>query len=336
MQDYNNDPRLPIPPLWEMLEFTFSLEHEDVRLVTVCNKRRVIIDVEANDLYLSPRILEQYRFFLQVAEEVELDGCTIEDFHDWLAEPLLPIFQKLGTIEKKAETLDTFFNPEIFRYSLRAEGDSLVASEKEEDQDEIPMFGSRIREEDYAKFPVFEPSQLHACARENGFGPPSIKPSKTQLPDGSVAFLKVMHPGDRHSLETELRSYNKIQDAHLDPTLRISRLLGIVRNETLIVGILLTYIDCKNKTLSCAAKSSSEASLRAKWLTQIEETVACLHRSGIAWGDAKPDNVMIDQNQDAWLIDFGDSYTEGWVPKELAGTIEGDRVGLEKIACFLE
>lgn len=336
VEDSSKDGDLPISSPWQMLEFTFSLEHEDARLVVVCNKRRVVIDIEVEDLHPSPQILKQYRFFLQVAEEFELDGYTVEDFYDWIAEPLLPIFHELGAMEKKDDSLDTFFNPEVFRYSLRVQGDSLVAFKQQEDEDEMPIFGARIREEDYSSFPVFEPLQLHTYEEANRFGPPSIKPSKIQLPNGSFAFLKVMRPGDHHSLVAELRTYKQIQDARLDPTLRISRLLGIVRNNDLIVGILLTYIDCENKTLFCAAKPGLEASLRQKWAKQIEDTVAYLHRSGIAWGDVKPDNVLIDKNQDAWLIDFGGSYTEGWVPRELAGTIEGDQVGLNKIARFLE
>ncbi|KAI9147527.1 hypothetical protein HJFPF1_12553 [Paramyrothecium foliicola] len=336
MEDDNNNSGLLSPPPWQMLEFTFSVEHEDARLVTVCNKRRVIIKVEAKDLKPSPQIIKQYRFFLQVAEEFELDGYAVEDFYDWIAEPLLPVFHKLGAMEKKSDSLDSFFNPDVFHYSLRAEDNTLIASEQPEDEDELPIYGAQIREEDYSSFPVFEPPQLHVCATANRFGPPSIKPSKIQLPNGEFAFLKVMRPGDLHSSVAELRTYKKIQDARLDPTLRISRLLGLVRNQDLIVGVLLTYIDCKNKTLFCAAKPGSEASTRRKWAKQIGETLACLHRSGIVWGDAKPDNVVIDQNQDAWLIDFGNSYTEGWVPRELAGTVEGDQVGLDKIARFLE
>lgn len=76
-------------------------------------------------------------------------------------------------------------------------------------------------------------------------------------------------------------------------------------------------------------------SLRQKWAGQVSSIIAELHRSRVAWGDAKPDNVFIDWNNDAWLVDFGGSYTEGWVPKDLAGTMEGDLVGLGKIKEFV-
>lgn len=76
--------------------------------------------------------------------------------------------------------------------------------------------------------------------------------------------------------------------------------------------------------------------------TEVGGAASRLHRStapcwnsGIIWGDAKPDNVLIDSNQDAWVVDFGGGYTEGWVPKQLAETMEGDRHGLEKIVEFI-
>lgn len=34
---------------------------------------------------------------------------------------------------------------------------------------------------------------------------------------------------------------------------------------------------------------------------------------------------------DAWVIDFGGGFTQGWVQRENAGTVEGDSQGLAKI-----
>lgn len=36
-----------------------------------------------------------------------------------------------------------------------------------------------------------------------------------------------------------------------------------------------------------------------------------------------------------YLIDFRDSYTKGWVDKELANTVEGDLQGLQRLSEFL-
>jgi hypothetical protein len=39
---------------------------------------------------------------------------------------------------------------------------------------------------------------------------------------------------------------------------------------------------------------------------------------------------------DAWVIDFGGSYTEGWVDEELKETPEGDEQAVARILKFLD
>ena len=70
-------------------------------------------------------------------------------------------------------------------------------------------------------------------------------------------------------------------------------------------------------------------------MKQLDTTLSKLHQAGIVWGDAKADHVLIDRNDDAWIIEFGGSYTEGWVEKALAGTIDGDAMGMAKIRKLL-
>lgn len=48
-------------------------------------------------------------------------------------------------------------------------------------------------------------------------------------------------------------------------------------------------------------------------------------------GDVKSDNVLIDGQDDAWVIDFGGGYTEGWVDKECSETLAGDAQELTNI-----
>lgn len=54
------------------------------------------------------------------------------------------------------------------------------------------------------------------------------------------------------------------------------------------------------------------------------------------WGDAKPGNLVVDLEDDMWLIDFGGEYNEGWVDEELEGTMEGDNQALKKILGILK
>ena len=66
------------------------------------------------------------------------------------------------------------------------------------------------------------------------------------------------------------------------------------------------------------------------YAAEIQRILPLLHRYGIVWGDAKADNFLIDADDKLWIIDFGGSYTEGWVDEELAETEEGDWMGVGK------
>jgi tRNA A-37 threonylcarbamoyl transferase component Bud32 len=97
----------------------------------------------------------------------------------------------------------------------------------------------------------------------------------------------------------------------------------------------LTYVDCGFVTLACAVEPDTPSSTKQKWVDQVTGILAQLHKAGIVWGDAKPYNVLIDKNDDAWIIDFGGGYTRGFVETEKAGTIQGDFQGLEKIVEYV-
>ena len=114
----------------------------------------------------------------------------------------------------------------------------------------------------------------------------------------------------------------------------IGQTYGVVHDGTFIFGVLFKWINKKEELSKGLAKESS-ALLKQRWAGQISRLVGHLHERGIIWGDVKAENVLIDKNDDAWIIDFGGSYTPGWVDKEKAGTLEGDKQGLAKIMDIL-
>jgi len=73
------------------------------------------------------------------------------------------------------------------------------------------------------------------------------------------------------------------------------------------------------------------SALKEKWVAQIEHTVAELHKNDIIWGDAKPENVLIDEDDNAWVIDFGGGFTSPWVEYENRQSREGDLLALARI-----
>ena len=69
----------------------------------------------------------------------------------------------------------------------------------------------------------------------------------------------------------------------------------------------------------------------------MRETVKLLHEVGVVWGDGKSHNVLIHgETDDAWVVDFGGSFTRGWVDEELKEMVAGDEQAVERIVNFLE
>lgn len=70
--------------------------------------------------------------------------------------------------------------------------------------------------------------------------------------------------------------------------------------------------------------------LNKKWEQQVINTVTLLHTHGIVWGDVNPYNVAIDEDMNAWVIDFGGRNTPEFVDGDKAETKEGDWQGVQR------
>ncbi|KAH9904414.1 hypothetical protein F4778DRAFT_61991 [Xylariomycetidae sp. FL2044] len=156
------------------------------------------------------------------------------------------------------------------------------------------------------------------------------------LVNNTEMLFKARGEGIRYSdLERELSSLQKIRTACLHQIhrpIRSPQLLGYVTGPE--SGILLGFLHewVPGDTLRDAS-SSRPPEVRQKWASQISESVKQLHEIGVIWGDGKPSNVVIDKDNEAWLIDFGGGFAEGWVSEELAGTVAGDE---QAVGNFLE
>ncbi|KAL7922738.1 hypothetical protein ACQKWADRAFT_292276 [Trichoderma austrokoningii] len=162
------------------------------------------------------------------------------------------------------------------------------------------------------------------------------------LVDSNVMFCKAVGSGGGligTSVGRELECLQEVRK-HLpptcDPSIQIPQLLGYVRHADngRLVGFLREWVP--GYRLRDMDVPAIPAQRRQKWIRQIREAVHSLHTKGIIWGDGKASNVVIDEQNDAWLIDFGGGWTEGWVDEELADTVEGDEQAISKIRDFLE
>lgn len=166
---------------------------------------------------------------------------------------------------------------------------------------------------------------------------------RARLPDNVKAlelFFKPVDPTQPSSTKREISLLHKIHSLGLDQQINVPRLHALVSSppkpgcskSTSVMGILLTPIPTPATPLTkyLTPSSLSEAK-RSLYAEECQRIISVLHDNDIVFGDAKADNFLVDRDGKLWIIDFGGSYTEGWVDAELEETKEGDRQGVDKI-----
>lgn len=142
-----------------------------------------------------------------------------------------------------------------------------------------------------------------------------------------------------------IEKFQKINELGDPKKLRMCKLFGVVNGgyssdgyTYLPRGLVYHWVNLKDGWKSIAdVLTLGNVSMedRNKWMIQIQQTVAELHRIGVVWGDARADCVMIDQYNKAVILDLEGGYTQGWVDKDLEGTLEGDMQALTKLMEFI-
>ncbi|KAI9801662.1 MAG: hypothetical protein M1833_002344 [Piccolia ochrophora] len=131
----------------------------------------------------------------------------------------------------------------------------------------------------------------------------------------------------------EVLALQRISEA-VEGSIKIPTLRAFVTStDEEVIGILIDYIETSEEihSLNAAAVATAESSRRGKWASQVDDMLHRLHAIDVVWGDVKTANVLIDKDDDAWIIDFGGGNTQGWIDRELCGTKKGDLQGLQKI-----
>ncbi|KAF2791530.1 hypothetical protein K505DRAFT_363729 [Melanomma pulvis-pyrius CBS 109.77] len=256
----------------------------------------------------------------------------LEEFYEWATKPFLPLFREIPPLDRKRlYTLQDCLLLRQVRYTLKLVGDDLVPAPLDATVDRVPVgvLLPPAKRLDNFTFPVYCLSDIYIWLSDNTVAL-LTRPIKLYIKGKEVCFFKEFHLSDVSMTARELSTYAKIHSAQLKEDVLTSRLLGVVEDEgtSRIAGLLLSYIDCtNNRTLRCSRWDRDQASLREKWVQQTSHAIHELHAHQIVWGDAKPDNVLFDVHVDAYLVDFGGGYTNGWVDKELMNTVEGDLQG---------
>ncbi|KAE9380834.1 hypothetical protein N431DRAFT_433066 [Stipitochalara longipes BDJ] len=333
-------------PKYRVNSFTTSFEGEsrDFILFTARLQGKLLyVEVSPSNFHNSPSAIKEfYKYFKVAASGLDaLDDDLIYDFFDWALSPFLSAFQNhvpgLQAINKTTTTLQDFLYPETYDCELGAVNDNLIRG----------LFQRRDIEESYAsfdfpddfvqamdKFQSVHPSQVEIYPQfpPDAHDAPDDQPSRVRVSGQTLFFKSAIETGP-DSATKEVMKYLRI--AELEADLRTSRLYGIVQDDKdPPIGLLFHYID-EESSLAWAVGPETSASLKDRWSAQVTNTLMALHKAGVVWGDVKASNVLIDKDNNAWIIDFGGGYTEGWVDREKAGTIEGDLQGLANIMDFI-
>lgn len=276
-------------------------------------------------------------------EDEDQDCLSAEhDLRKWLLTSLIDVIAEYAPAERTPEPsslYDWYHGPTYF-YSLTVKSGELVAELLEENNDldaRIEKLSPRMKMPQYIqKMDVPWISANGLTVQSEVDFPEPAHPGKVTNKDGEVYFFKPVVRGEPGPIKREINILQKIEQLDLD--IKVPRLVGFVAFEdskTEAMGFLLSHIE--NPTpLTKMLKSSVSEEKREKWSKKSREYVEMLHKHNIIWGDAKADNFMVDNNDDLWIIDFGGSYTEGWIDPELSDTLEGDEQGLQKVQDALQ
>ncbi|KAJ5591605.1 uncharacterized protein N7459_001974 [Penicillium hispanicum] len=252
-------------------------------------------------------------------DDYELADTAEQDLQEWATEPFLAIFDQIQPPSShRSVTLQDYLTPETCRYLLcYADGrlepflDYTVPDGFTSDMvnlAEVTLSPSWLS---------FYPRQIELQSTDCD-EPLSQFPRKVSA-GGKIYFFKPVDSKNKRGVLREMNIYRKMEETlESGEVINTPRLHAVVRDEfnATLIGLLLSWIDCDNTTLECVLTPDTPSYLREKWYAQVTTTLSRLHQAPIIWGDAKAANVLVDANDDAWMIDFGGGYTRGWVDKD--------------------
>lgn len=295
------------------------------KLVTAC---RINSDEERADSGMEQSASEKEDDKVQMAEDAE------ENLQSWI---LSPVRRKVTT--KQQPTLRDWYDAETLFFELEvSKTDELRAIEIEASSElkrrisklkpeiSLPKY---IRDMDY---PWFDSRKLTVLAGSGS--PPPYHPTRVRCDEtGEELFFKAVDSYAPKSTKREIWHLDRITKPDIVEQICAPKLVGLVAWEdsrTHAIGFLQQDIpDPTPLTNKLDAEVPQEK--REAWASEAERMKNVLHDHDIIWGDAKADNFLVDKNDKLWIIDFGGSWTEGWIDPELNETVEGDDMALEKV-----
>lgn len=268
-------------------------------------------------------------------DEAQSEEDAEEDLQNWILGPV----RRQTSKDRQQPTLDEWYEAKTLFFELETSKDDKLCAVEIEASSELkrrisklkPMISlpKYIRDTDY---PWFDSRKLTVLAGSGS--PPPYHPTQVRCQvTGETYFFKAVDSEAPKTTKRELWHLNRIAKPDVVDQICAPRLIGFVAKETSkthAIGFLQQDIpDPTPLTNRLSAEVPQEK--REAWASEAERMKNVLHEHDIIWGDAKADNFLVDKNDKLWIIDFGGSWTEGWIDPEFKETVEGDDMALEKI-----
>lgn len=272
------------------------------------------------------------------AEDEDQDsGSASVELRNWILSAFGDIIQQYAPPDREPidSTLHEWYHGPTYFYSLQIKQGELTPELLETTSDLSKRIENLVPRLKLPKYITSQPlpwlSSHDLTVKSEVSLPEPAHPGEVITSSGETYFFKPVDASQPNTIKREISILQRL--AKLDLPIRAPQLLGFVsldNSKTEAMGFLLTPIK-DPKPLTKLLKASVSIDLRNKWSEQAARYVDQLHAHDIIWGDAKADNFIVDADDELWIIDFGGSYTEGWVDPEFSETREGDDMGLEKV-----
>ncbi|KAH6716061.1 hypothetical protein BKA61DRAFT_515521 [Leptodontidium sp. MPI-SDFR-AT-0119] len=338
-------------PRYAVVDFAFG-DTSDAQLTVICRTKRFYITLSALNLH-DPEDTEDSKYeqeYQQLLHAIQFEDQTkfnpdepdpVESMIHWVVTPFFPVFRALApqlSSTPQMQTLHEFFNPPTFFFTLKVVKGTLSPVSTPENSQPLEFLPPSMEPPLVlldAGVPIFNPSSLNVDWDPESEG--AQFPTKVFGDKLMPYFFKATVHGNSAAIEREIEILLRLERVGLTTKIRVPRLCGFVQvdGRNTIMGLLLSYVE-RQHTLEGILLDKPEVALRKKWFRDIEHMLKLLYEADIVWGDAKADNILIDVENEAWIIDFGGSYTFGWVDEDNMNTVEGDLQGLQRIKEHLQ
>lgn len=265
------------------------------------------------------------------------DEQAEQRLQNWMLSPFGSILAPLAAHkEPQRKSVLEWYNPTTHFYTLKIKGSRLEPIELEDTNDLKAAMNDLLPSVDLPKsmtrldIPFHNPAELTVLEESDMLGP--LHPSRVALGD-EQHFIKMVDPSQAQCTKREIEILHQIKKLGLHEKFNVPQVLGLVGDGTSkskIMGFLQTDIPSPKPLTQMLDEEVSQRK-RDKWAKESKRIVDLLHDHDIIFGDCKADNFLVDKNDELWVIDFGGSYTEGWIEPKLAETEEGDDMALEKL-----